>query len=83
MVRARLERHVERGPARAVAGLLEGDRLGMADSVVLVPAFADDLAVTLDDRADERVVAGLPPPTLGELERALVPAHARSWTSPR
>ena len=73
VVRARLERHVERRTARRVARLLERDRLGVADAVVLVPALADDLAVAHDDRADDRMmIAGLPAPALGELERALV-----------
>ena len=84
LVRARLERHVEGGTTRGVSGLLEGDRLGVADSVVLVPPLADDFAVARDDRADDgMMIAGLSPPALGKLERALVMAHARSCTRPR
>ena len=82
-MRARLERHVEGRAARRVAGLLERDRLGVADAVVLVPALPHDLAVSHDDRADERMVAGLAASALGQLERALEVGHARSWTRPR
>src|SRR4029077_299730 len=82
VVRARLERHVEGRALGPIAGLLQRDRLGVADSVVLVPALADDLAVVLDDRADERMIRGLPPSALGQLERPLEVAHARSRTRP-
>ncbi len=83
MVGARLERHVEDGAARGVSGLLERDDLGVPDSRVLVPALPHDLAVAHDDSADERMVAGLAAPALGELERPLEMAHARPWTRPR
>ena len=83
VVGARLERHVEGRAARGVSGLLERDRLGVADSVVLVPALPHDLAVAHDDGADEGMVAGLAPPALGQLERPLEVAHPRAWTSPR
>ena len=56
VVGARLERHVERRPARRVAGLLERDRLRVTNAFVLVPALPHDLAVAHDDRADERMV---------------------------
>src|SRR5215470_10005353 len=82
VVGARLERHVEGRATRSVAGLLERDHLGMADSVVLVPALPYDVAVLHDDGADERVVAGLAATALGELERPLEVPHARSWTRP-
>ena len=45
VVRARLERDVERRAARALAGRLERDDLGVRAALALVPALADDLAV--------------------------------------
>ena len=83
VMRARLERHVERRAARSVARLLERDRLGVADSVVLVPALPHDLAVSHDDRADERMVARLSASALGQLERVLEVGHSSTWTRPR
>ena len=62
VMRARLERHVEGRAACRVSGLLKGDRLGVADSLVLVPPLADDLAVARDDCADDGMIAGLPRP---------------------
>jgi hypothetical protein len=43
MVRARLERHVDRGTARALTGDRERDDLGVRTALPLVPALADDL----------------------------------------
>src|SRR5581483_931191 len=71
VVRARLQRDVERRPARGVAGPLERDRLCVADAVELVPALPHDLAVAHDDGADERVVACLATSALRQIERTL------------
>ena len=83
VMRARFERHVEGRAARRVARLLERDRLGVPDSVVGVPALPHDLALSHDDRADERIVASLAASLLGQLERAVEVGHSRSWTRPR
>src|SRR5262249_2121977 len=83
VVGAWLERDVESRAARGVSGLLERNHLGMADSLVLVPALPHDVAIAYDDSADERVVAGLTASAPGELERPLEVPHARSWTRPR
>ena len=80
---ARLEGHVKRCAARRVVGLLECDHLGVADALVLVPALSHDLSVAHDDGADEGMVAGLAPPALGELDRALEQTQPTAWTSPR
>ena len=83
LVVARLERHVERRAAGALAGLRERDRLCMVDLRVLVPALADDLVVVHDDRADERMVLDLAAAALRELERALEGVHASACTRRR
>ena len=80
MVRARLERHVERRAPRALAGGPKRVHLGVRLAAALVPALADDLAVAHDDGADERIRIRRPAPALGELERALrcvMPASGR------
>jgi hypothetical protein len=66
---ARLEGDVDRGTARALAGCLERDDLGVRASPALVPAFADDHVAGDDDRADHRVRMRRPSPLLCELER--------------
>ena len=73
VVRARLERDVERRAAGPVARLLERDRLGVLHARELVPALADGLAVADEHRADERMILDLAASALGELERALEP----------
>ena len=80
VMRARLERHVEGRAARCVARLLERDRLGVPDSVVGVPALPHDLAVSHDDRADKRIVAGLAASLLGQFERAEEVTHVTDCT---
>ena len=79
---ARLERHVERRAARALAGLGERDRLGVLDVRILVPALADDLTVAHDDRADERMVLDLAAAAFRQLERLREVRHARARTRP-
>ena len=82
MVRAGLHRHEERRAARTFAGRLECDHLGVRFALPFVPAFADDLAVTNDDGADDGIRVRRPAPALRELERTLE-AHASSCTSRR
>src|SRR5262249_52275354 len=55
---ARLEGHIKRGAARAIAGLFQRDDFRMVSPVVLAEAFADDGAILDDDAADRRVRAG-------------------------
>ena len=82
MVRAGLERHVERGAASRFSRRLERNGLGVRPASALVPALADDLAVAHDDRADDRVRMRRSPPALGELERPLE-HQEMAWTRPR
>ena len=70
IVRARLERHVERRAARAIAGRAQRVDFGVRVAVARVKSFADDLAVGNDDGADHRVRRRLSPAVLGERERA-------------
>ena len=74
LVRAGLERHVHRRPGgvlAARAAVLERRPLGVQAAELGVEALADHLAVAHDDGADQRVGADLPPPILGQLQRAL------------
>ncbi len=85
LVRARLERDVERRAAGLLARRLERDHLGVRPAGPLVPALADNLAVGDDDRADDRVRMRRSAPTLGELERMLevvAVAHVTACASP-
>jgi hypothetical protein len=76
VVRARLERDVERRPASPVAGLRERGHLRMRRASPLVPALADDLTVEHDQRADQGMRRlHRAAPSLRELERPLE-AHA-------
>ena len=83
MVRAGLERDVERRAAGALARRGERDDLRVRPARPLVPALAHDLAVAHDDGADERVRVRRAASALGELERALEVAHASACTSRR
>ena len=60
VVGARLERHIERRPAREVARHAERVDLRVRRSRLPVPALCDDAAVAHDDRADERIRARTP-----------------------
>jgi hypothetical protein len=71
VVRARLERDVDRRVARALLRDLQRHRLGVRPAGRHVPAFGDDRAVARDHAADERIGRGGARPTLGKLERAL------------
>ncbi len=83
VVRARLERHVERRAARAIARLCECPRLGVLDGRELVPALADDLIAVDDDGADERMVLDLAAAALRELQGPLEMTHASACTKRR
>ena len=77
MVRARLERAVQRGAARASAGLVQRVHLGVRFAGAMVIALADDDAVgRYDDRADERIGARAPEAAGGVKQRAL---HVRRF----
>ncbi len=79
VVRAGLERDVDRRAAGSLAGSLECDDLGVRAALSLVPAFADDLTVGDDDRADDRIRVRRAAAVLRELDGALQEAglHAR------
>ena len=83
VVRARLERDVERRAARALAGRLERDDLGVRAAVPLVPALADDLAVADDDGADDGFGYASSAAALGQLERPLEAHSCEACTSRR
>ena len=70
VMRAGLERDVDRRAACVRSRRLQCDDLGVRAAPALVPAFADDLAAGDDHRADDGVRVGRPPAVLGELERA-------------
>ncbi|MHC2931756.1 hypothetical protein ACVJA9_006553 [Bradyrhizobium diazoefficiens] len=70
-MRARLQRDVERGPARRLTGTPQGLGLAMRTSAGLRPAAADDDAVFHDDGADGRIGPGPPLPAPAERQRKL------------
>ena len=69
VMRARLERDVERGAARRLAGAAPALRLGMRPPAGLGPAAADDDAVLDDDRADRGIGPGLAEPAPPQRQR--------------
>ena len=83
LMRARLERHIQRCAARAIAGLRERPGLGVVDGLVFVPTLADDVAVLDDDCSDERMIFDLAAAAFCELERPLDVVHASAWTNRR
>ena len=70
-MRARLQRHVERGAARGFARALKRLRLGMRTAAGLGPAAADDDAISDHDRADGRIGPGAALPAPSERQRQL------------
>src|SRR5258707_7903922 len=70
-MRARLQRHIERGAARGFAGLLQRLGLGMGTAAGLGPAAADDDAIFHHDRADGGIGPGAPLPAPPERQREL------------
>ena len=70
MVRAGLERHVERAASRALAGLAQRDRFGVRFAVGAVPAAPDHLARGVGDhRAHHRVGRGAVAAARGQPQR--------------
>jgi hypothetical protein len=49
----------------------------------LVPPLSDDLPVSHEDGADDRIWLSRPPTTLGELERSFQERHASASRRPR
>ena len=83
MVGTGLERDVERRPACVLPRDRERRDLGVRCPAPVVPALADDLALTHHHGPDERMGGiDVPAPLLGQLERPLE-AHARAWTRRR
>ena len=79
---ARLHRHEERRTARAVAGFLQRDDLGVSAAVRLRHPRADDASFTDDDGPNGRIGIGDTEGVLGELQCAFE-AHATEATSRR
>ncbi len=70
-MRARLQRHIERGAPRGLAGALQRFGLGMGTAACLRPAAADDDSVLDHDRADGGIGPGTPQPAPAERQRKL------------
>src|ERR1700694_5695565 len=68
-MRARLQRHIERGAARGLTGPRERLRLGMGPATRVGPAAADNDAVLDHDRADGRIGPGAALPAPAERQR--------------
>src|ERR1700730_13617620 len=75
-MRARLQRRIERGAARGLAGALLCLRLGVGPAAGLGPAATDNDAVLDHDRADGRIGPGAalpaPPKRQCQLHEALI-----------
>ncbi len=71
VMRARLERHVERCALRGLAGALQRLGLGVRPPARLGPAATDDDAVLDDHRADRRIGPGPAEPAAAECQRKL------------
>ena len=70
-MRARLQRHIERGAARGLACTPQRLGLGMRPAAGLRPAAADDDAILHHDRADGRIGPGAALPAPAERQRQL------------
>ena len=70
MMAAGLERHVDRGAARALARGADRNRFGVRFAGTFVPAFADDFLVARHHRAHARIRVRAVQAALRELERA-------------
>ena len=82
--RARLERDVERRPARATARGTQRDHLGVGAAGVFVPALPHHGAAGGDhDGSDDGVRVRPPAPSLGELERPVHVTHCSACTKRR
>src|SRR4051812_29033743 len=82
VVRAGLQRDVERRAARLLPRRLERPNLGVRLAGPLVPALADDLVAVGDDRTDDGVRVRREAAALGQLERPVEQGH-RSCSSSR
>ena len=84
VVSAGLQRHVHRRAACTLARIGEGGDLGVRAALAFVPALAHDLALTHDDRADDRIGSRRAAAALGELDGALEKAglHGSDPTAP-
>ncbi len=84
VVSAGLQRHVHRRAACTLACIGEGGDLGVRAALAFVPALAHDLALTHDDRADDRIGSRRAAAALGELDGALEKAdlHGSDPTAP-
>jgi hypothetical protein len=80
-MRARLQRHIERGAARGLAGALQRLGLGMRPAAGLGPAAADDDAVLDHDRADGGIGPGAALPAPAERQRQLHEALVGAFDS--
>ncbi len=70
-MRARLERHIERGAARGITGAFERLGLGMRTAACLRPTAADNDALLHHDRANGRIGPCTPQPAPPERQRQL------------
>ena len=84
VVSAGLQRHVHRRAACTLACIGEGGDLGVRRALAFVPALTHDLALTHDDRADDRIGSRRAAAALGELDGALEKAglHGSDPTAP-
>ena len=73
-----LQRDVEGGASRRLTGSSESVHLRVCLAEFLMPAFAEDLVVTHDHRADQRVGLDMAAPLLGKFERAAHPDFSGS-----
>jgi hypothetical protein len=78
VVRAGLERDVDRGAAGSLAGRLERDDLRMRAALSLVPALAHDLVAGDDDRTHDRVRTRRATALLRELDGTIQEAGPHS-----
>jgi hypothetical protein len=73
LVATRLERDVERRPARCRARARQGVDLGMGRAKTFVPAFAHELAVAHDHCADQRIRLHQAAAALGQFQGPVHP----------
>jgi len=68
-MRTGLERHIERGAARGLAGALQRLRFRMRASARLRPAATEDFAVFHNDRANGGIGPGIAEPAAAQRQR--------------
>src|SRR5882724_9196235 len=81
-MRAWLQRHIERGTPRGLAGPPERLRLGVGTAAGLGPAAADDDAVLDDDSPDGGIGPGAPLPAPPQRQRQLHEAPVGGFRLP-